>query len=136
MMYLMLSVAGHLTIFQARTRGPWWSNRPAWILLGAVCGTQIVATLVAVYGAGLVAPLGWRYAGLVWAYGFACFLITDPVKLIAYKVLDSTWVGSRPAGAGHFVAQAIDEAESSRAVAAPPVDKDAVRPPPVPKAAE
>ena len=29
MMYLMLSVAGHLTIFQTRTRGPWWSTRPA-----------------------------------------------------------------------------------------------------------
>ena len=62
MMYLMLSVAGHLTIFQTRTRGPWWSTRPAWILLGAVCGTQIVATLVAVYGAALVTPLGWMYA--------------------------------------------------------------------------
>ena len=52
MMYLMLSVAGHLTIFQTRTRGPWWSTRPAWILLAAVCGTQVVATLIAVYGAG------------------------------------------------------------------------------------
>ena len=29
MMYLMMSVAGHLTIFQTRTRGPWWSIRPA-----------------------------------------------------------------------------------------------------------
>ena len=89
MMYLMLSVAGHLTIFQTRTRGPWWSSRPAWILLAAVCGTQAVATLVAVYGAGLVAPLGWTYAGIVWAYAFAWFLVTDPVKLLAYKVLDT-----------------------------------------------
>jgi H+-transporting ATPase len=89
MMYLMLSVAGHLTIFQTRTRGPWWSTRPAWILLAAVCGTQAVATLIAVYGAGLVAPLGWKYAGIVWAYAFAWFLLTDPVKLLAYKVLDA-----------------------------------------------
>ncbi len=88
MMYLMLSVAGHLTIFQTRTRGPWWSTRPAWILLGAVCGTQIVATLIAVYGAGLVAPLGWMYAGMVWAYAFVWFLLTDPVKLLAYMILD------------------------------------------------
>ena len=29
MMYLMLSVAGHLTIFQTRTRGPFWSIHPA-----------------------------------------------------------------------------------------------------------
>jgi H+-transporting ATPase len=96
MMYLMLSVAGHLTIFQTRTRGPWWSTRPAWILLAAVGGTQIVATLVAVYGAGLVTPLGWMYAGVVWAYAFACFLITDPVKLIAYKVLDTVGADRKP----------------------------------------
>jgi H+-transporting ATPase len=88
MMYLMLSVAGHLTIFQTRARGPWWSVRPAWILLAAVCGTQAVATLVSVYGAGLVTPLGWKYAGIVWAYAFAWFLVTDPVKLLTYKVLD------------------------------------------------
>jgi H+-transporting ATPase len=88
MMYLMLSVAGHLTIFQTRTRGPWWSTRPAWILLAAVCGTQIFATVVAVYGAGLVTPLGWFYTGIVWAYAFAWFLATDPLKLLAYRVLD------------------------------------------------
>ena len=89
MMYLMLSVAGHLTIFQTRTRGPWWSTRPAWILLAAVVGTQAVATLIAVYGAWLVAPLGWKYAGIVWGYAFVWFLLTDPVKLLAYKVLDT-----------------------------------------------
>ncbi len=44
LMYLKLSVAGHLTIFLTRTRGPFWSIRPAKILWGAVLGTQIVAT--------------------------------------------------------------------------------------------
>jgi H+-transporting ATPase len=90
MMYLMLSVAGHLTIFQTRTRGPWWSTRPAWILLAAVCGTQAIATIIAVYGLGLVTPLGWKYAGMIWAYAFVWFLLTDPVKLLAYKILDET----------------------------------------------
>lgn len=93
MMYLMLSVAGHLTIFQTRTRGPWWSTRPAQIVLAAVCGTQAVATLIAVYGAGLVTPLGWKYAGVVWGYAFAWFLVTDPMKLVAYKVLDAMKTG-------------------------------------------
>jgi H+-transporting ATPase len=96
MMYLMLSVAGHLTIFQTRTRGPWWSTRPAWILLAAVCGTQVVATLIAVYGAWLVTPLGWKYAGMVWGYAFAWFLVTDPVKLLAYKVLDTVKSEAKP----------------------------------------
>jgi H+-transporting ATPase len=57
--------------------------------LAAVIGTQVVATLVAVYGAGLVTPLGWEYAGIVWLYAFACFLVTDPVKLLAYRILDA-----------------------------------------------
>ena len=96
MMYLMLSVAGHLTIFQTRTRGPWWSTRPAWILLAAVFGTQAVATLISVYGAWLVTPLGWKYAGFVWGYAFAWFLVTDPVKLLAYKVLDTVKADSAP----------------------------------------
>jgi len=96
MMYLMLSVAGHLTIFQTRTRGPWWSTRPAWIVLAAVCGTQAIATLISVYGAGLVTPLGWTYAGLIWAYALAWFLLTDPIKLLAYKILDDVKATTKP----------------------------------------
>ena len=63
LMYLTLSVAGHLTIFLARTRGPFWSIRPARILLLAVLGTQALATLIAVYGI-FMTPLGWGYAAL------------------------------------------------------------------------
>jgi H+-transporting ATPase len=87
MMYLMLSVAGHLTIFQTRTRGPFWSIRPARILWMAVLGTQILATAIAVFGV-LVTPIGWRWAAFVWAYALVWFLVTDPVKLLAYRVLD------------------------------------------------
>lgn len=29
LMYLKLSVAGHLTIFVTRTRGPFWSQKPS-----------------------------------------------------------------------------------------------------------
>jgi H+-transporting ATPase len=87
LMYLKLSVAGHLTIFLTRTRGPWWSIRPARILWMAVLGTQTVATLIAVYGL-FMTPLGWGWALFVWAYALGCFLITDPVKLLAYRILD------------------------------------------------
>ena len=67
MMYLLLSVAGHLTIFQTRTRGAWWTVRPARILLGAVVGTQVVATCICLFGF-LVTPLWWGWAALVWGY--------------------------------------------------------------------
>ena len=87
LMYLMLSVAGHLTIFLTRTRGPFWSIRPARILLIAVCGTQIIATLIAVYGL-FMAPLGWKWAAAVWIYALVWFLISDRIKLLAYRILD------------------------------------------------
>ncbi len=87
LMYLKLSVAGHLTIFLTRTRGPFWSIRPARILLLAVCGTQAIATLIAVYGL-FMAPLGWKWAAMVWVYALAWFLINDRIKLFAYRILD------------------------------------------------
>jgi H+-transporting ATPase len=87
LMYLKLSVAGHLTIFLTRTRGPFWSIRPARILLVAVVGTQILATLIAVYGL-FMTPLGWGWALLVWGYALVWFLVNDRVKLLAYWALD------------------------------------------------
>ncbi|MGB8959424.1 MAG: plasma-membrane proton-efflux P-type ATPase [Candidatus Aminicenantales bacterium] len=87
LMYLKLSVAGHLTIFLTRTRGPFWSIRPARILWAAVLGTQIVATLIAVYGL-FMTPLGWGWALFVWGYALAWFLVNDRVKLLAYRILD------------------------------------------------
>jgi H+-transporting ATPase len=87
MMYLMLSVAGHLTIFLTRTRGPFWSIPPARILWMAVLGTQIIATLIAVYGF-LMPPLGWKWAGFVWAYALIWALVSDQVKLLAYRIFD------------------------------------------------
>ena len=87
LMYLKLSVAGHLTIFLTRTRGPFWSIRPAKTLWIAVLGTQIIATLIAVYGV-FMAPLGWKWAGFVWAYALVWALVNDRVKLLAYRIFD------------------------------------------------
>jgi H+-transporting ATPase len=87
LMYLKLSVAGHLTIFLTRTRGPFWTIKPAKVLWMAVLGTQIVATLIAVYGV-FMTPLGWKYAGFVWGYAIVWALFTDRLKLLAYRILD------------------------------------------------
>ena len=89
LMYLMLSVAGHLTIFLTRTRGPFWSIRPARILLFAVLGTQTIATLIAVYGL-FMTPIGWGWAAFVWGYAVLWFLVSDRVKLLAYRILPVT----------------------------------------------
>jgi H+-transporting ATPase len=95
LMYLKLSVAGHLTIFLTRTRGPFWSIKPAKILWIAVLGTQIIATLIAVYGL-FMTPLGWRWAAFVWGYALVWFLINDRVKLLAYLIFDHTKAGATP----------------------------------------
>jgi H+-transporting ATPase len=87
LMYLKLSVAGHLTIFLTRTRGPFWSIRPARVLLIAVVGTQIIATLIAVYGL-FMTPLGWGWALFVWVYALLWFFLNDRVKLLAYRIFD------------------------------------------------
>jgi H+-transporting ATPase len=95
LVYLNLSIGGHLTVFAARTRGPFWTVRPAPILLGAVIGTQALATLIAVYGL-FMHHLGWGYAGLVWGYCLGMFLIQDRVKLAAYRIFDRPHLGLQP----------------------------------------
>jgi len=87
LMYLKLSVAGHFKIFLTRTRGPFWSIRPAPILLIAVLGTQTVATLIAVFGLFML-PIGWGWALFVWGYSLVWFLVNDRVKLLTYHFLD------------------------------------------------
>jgi H+-transporting ATPase len=99
LMYLKLSVAGHLTIFLTRTRGSFWSIRPARILWMAVLGTQTVATLIAVFGL-FMTPLGWGWAAFVWAYALAWFLVNDRVKLLAYRILEPTKARTPAASAG------------------------------------
>ena len=90
-MYLKLSVAGHLTVFMARTRGHFWSVRPAKQLLMAVVLTQLTATLITVYGV-LLPAMGWGLAGLVWGEAFGVFLIIDYLKVHFYKLLDHSGI--------------------------------------------
>ena len=87
LMYLMLSVAGSMTIYLTRTRGPFWSIRPARILVLAVTGAELIATLLAGFGI-LMTPLGWNWVLFVWGYALIWFLLTDRVKLLAYRILD------------------------------------------------
>jgi H+-transporting ATPase len=84
--YLKLSVAGHLMVFIARTKGPFWSVKPALPLFSAVVLTQLTATLITVYGI-LLPAMGWNLAIFVWSYSFVEFLLTDFLKVRFYKFL-------------------------------------------------
>ncbi|MFB3926330.1 MAG: hypothetical protein ACE14T_09785 [Syntrophales bacterium] len=86
-MFLKLAVAGHLTIFVTRTRGPFWSNWPAPVLLWSAIVTKVLATLAAVYG-WLMVPIGWKWTLVIWGYALAWFLVNDQVKLVAYRIVD------------------------------------------------
>ena len=85
--YLKLSVAGHLFLFIARTRGPFWSVKPAPILFIAVVLTQLTATIITVYGI-LLPAMGWKLALFVWGYALVWFVAQDMFKLLIYKVLE------------------------------------------------
>ncbi len=88
LIYLKLSVAGHLVIFLTRTEGPFWRSRPAGVLVAAVLGTQLAATGIAVSGF-LVTPIPWTWALLVWGYAGAEFALDEAAKLAAYRALRS-----------------------------------------------
>jgi H+-transporting ATPase len=86
-MYLKLSVAGHLMVFVARTKGHFWTVKPALPLFLAVVITQLIATLITVYGF-LLPAMGWNLAIFVWSYALTAFVITDFIKVKLYKILD------------------------------------------------
>jgi H+-transporting ATPase len=126
LMYLKLSVAGHLTIFLTRTRGPFWTIKPAKVLWMAVLGTQIVATLIAVYGL-FMTPIGWKYAGFVWAYAIVWALLTDRLKLLAYRILDPTalpMLAKKPTDLGPEISKEAYELFQQRARGESPQDQD------------
>ena len=85
--FLKLAVAGHLTIFVARNRGPFWSPLPGKLLFWSAVVTKLLATLVAVYGF-YISSIGWKLAGFVWIYALVAFVITDFMKVRYYKIMD------------------------------------------------
>jgi len=90
LIFLKLAVAGHMTIYLARTgENHFWKRPlPASRLFWATELTQIVGTLVAVYGV-FMKPLGWTLALFVWAYALGFFVINDSVKVWAARGLNN-----------------------------------------------
>jgi H+-transporting ATPase len=87
--FLKLAVAGHLTLFVARTprmflRRPW----PAPVLLWSAIVTKVLATLFVVYPFGLITPISWEAVGIIWAYCLAWIFIEDLAKLAVLRHLE------------------------------------------------
>jgi H+-transporting ATPase len=87
MLFLKLIVAGHSTLYITRTEGWFWQRPwPAPLLFGATLGTEILGTLIAVYGF-MITPIGWEYALWMWIYAMVWFMVNDVVKMLAYRLL-------------------------------------------------
>jgi H+-transporting ATPase len=87
MLFLKLIVAGHSTLYITRARGWFWQRPwPSPLLFGATFGTEILGTLIAVYGL-LITPIGWKYALWMWAYALLWLLFNDMIKVGTMRYL-------------------------------------------------
>ncbi len=88
LVFLKLLVAGHMTIYLTRNKGGVWTRPwPSWKLVVPCEITQLVGTLVVVYGV-FMAPIGWGMALAVWAYAIACFLVASLLVTSLYRLMD------------------------------------------------
>ncbi|MGE0054738.1 MAG: plasma-membrane proton-efflux P-type ATPase [Hyphomicrobium sp.] len=90
LIFLKLLVAGHLTLYVARSQGWFWQQPwPNPRLFLTTEATQILGTLIAVYGI-FITPLGWKYALAVWAYALAWLPIENLIANIVRSRLSAT----------------------------------------------
>ncbi len=88
LLFLKLSISGHLMVFHARTKKPvLGGDPPSPTLLAAVVITQFVATAMAIMGI-FVEPIGMLPIALMWAWVGVFFFITEWVKHGAYALVD------------------------------------------------
>ena len=85
--FLKLLVSGHMTIYLTRNTGPLWERPwPSWKLVVPAETTQLVGTLVVVYG-WFMAPTGWPLALMVWAYTIVSFFVASAIKIAVYRMI-------------------------------------------------
>lgn len=89
LLFLKLIIAGHSTLYVTRIDDWFWKRPyPSGLLFGATFGTEILGTLIAVFGI-FVTPISWEYALGIWIYALIWFVINDAVKISAYRMLRS-----------------------------------------------
>ena len=79
-------IAGHGTIYNTRI-DDWFFKKPypSLILFGATFSTRIIGTIIAVYGFGIMTPIGWNWALFLWAYALSWFVFNDFVKILVIR---------------------------------------------------
>ena len=88
LIFLKLLVSGHMTIYLTRNTGAVWQRPwPSWKLVVPCELTQVIGTLVVVYGL-FMAPTGWLLALMVWGYTLVSFFVASIIKIGTYRLLD------------------------------------------------
>ncbi len=90
--FAKLVVAGHGTIYNTRI-DDWFFKRPwpSWILFVSTFTSRVAGTIIAVYGFGLMTPIGWKWALVMWAYALTWFAFNDVVKMAVLRWYRKHW---------------------------------------------
>ncbi len=84
--FAKLVIAGHGTIYNTRIDDWFWKRPwPSMTLFGATFSSRVAGTVIAVYGFGLMEPIGWEWAMVMWAYALIWFVFNDAVKMAVLR---------------------------------------------------
>jgi H+-transporting ATPase len=89
-----VSLSDFLTVFAARTTGPFWSRKPAPILLGAFVVATTISTSLAMFwpfgtsSTVTMESISPKHALHTWIFCIVWFLIQDFVKVFYLKAVD------------------------------------------------
>lgn len=82
--FLKLTVSGHLLIYVSHTEKRWWQFLPDKKVIFATITTQIIATLLALFGI-FVGKLPWQLVIAVWIWAFFWMQASELVKWLREK---------------------------------------------------
>lgn len=84
MFFLKLAVSGHMLIYVAHTKHPWWRWLPSRSVIAATTLTQLGATIIAVSGV-FFQPITLLQALLVWVWAFAWMQVAEAAKQVFFR---------------------------------------------------
>ncbi|MCL7050050.1 hypothetical protein MKW94_008775, partial [Papaver nudicaule] len=83
-MYLQVSIISEVLLFVTRSYRWSFIDRPSKLFAAAIFGSQLIATLIAVYAnwsfAG-INGIGWGWAGVIWLYNLVTYMTLDAIKI-------------------------------------------------------
>ncbi|MCD6489162.1 MAG: HAD-IC family P-type ATPase [Thermodesulfobacterium sp.] len=84
--FAKMVIAGHGTIYNTRI-DDWFFKKPypSLTLFLATFSTRVIGTIIAIYGFGIMTPIGFKWALFMWAYALVWFVFNDFTKILVIK---------------------------------------------------